>query len=398
MKNRCMFFGLIILVLFMFFPFISLKGATRECLYFTRDSDGYTRYIIRKVVDGDVQKFTYDYRSENDNGIDSTVLSAFLDNYNNGKFAILERVSNVKYEDDVAQYNKYTCTPYASLDNFLIPAIYYHGEDFDKPDTKKYKLVADVNYNASDYVDVTYTANGDNISVRVFSVTGKLAQSGSKVGNNKSGTLGSQNHSYMMCPASTYQNQVCGLSYFASSNVYGFKGATTGIEYVQKGGTNRVYKIYSSEDELKNIYSTKKGNICEIGRSTDYKIDYFLTSKTCEEFIEANKKKDDGGIVEEKYENCEEILGSNVVDFINKTFALLKIAVCVITLVLSSYEFFMAIPSNDEGALKKAFDHLKKRLILIIVVFLLPVLINVLFSLVAGFGGFGKDGFTCGIK
>lgn len=73
---------------------------------------------------------------------------------------------------------------------------------------------------------------------------------------------------------------------------------------------------------------------------------------------------------------CEEILGSSLIELINNFFDLIKIIGVVAVIVLSMLDFVKAIMSSDADALKKAFNKLKVRLIVIVILLLLPVIIE----------------------
>lgn len=66
----------------------------------------------------------------------------------------------------------------------------------------------------------------------------------------------------------------------------------------------------------------------------------------------------------------------NVFDFV-------KIVVPLLIIGLSTYDFIKAVTAKDDKGLKKAFQILLKRLVYAIILFFLPVLINLLLELVA---------------
>lgn len=66
----------------------------------------------------------------------------------------------------------------------------------------------------------------------------------------------------------------------------------------------------------------------------------------------------------------------NVFDFV-------KIVVPLLIIGLSTYDFIKAVTAKDDKGLKKAFQILLKRLVCAIVLFFLPVLINLLLDLVS---------------
>ncbi len=66
----------------------------------------------------------------------------------------------------------------------------------------------------------------------------------------------------------------------------------------------------------------------------------------------------------------------NVFDFV-------KIIVPLLIIGLSTYDFIKAVTAKDDKGLKKAFQILLKRFVYAIILFFLPVLINLLLELVA---------------
>ena len=77
--------------------------------------------------------------------------------------------------------------------------------------------------------------------------------------------------------------------------------------------------------------------------------------------------------------NCNH-LGDLKTD-LQKLFNFLKIIIPLLIIGLSSFDFIKAITGKDEKDVKKAFNKLVKRLVLAVVFFFLPVLINLFLDL-----------------
>lgn len=90
--------------------------------------------------------------------------------------------------------------------------------------------------------------------------------------------------------------------------------------------------------------------------------------------------------------NPEDNINKPPAYYMNFVFDLLKYAAIVLLFVLTIVEFFKAIPSNDQDAIKKAVQKTIKRLILAVIIFFLPDLINFVLELL----GIVSDP-TCGI-
>lgn len=70
-----------------------------------------------------------------------------------------------------------------------------------------------------------------------------------------------------------------------------------------------------------------------------------------------------------------------------------RIAVCILVVLLSSFDFAKVIIDSDDEKMKKATKKLTTRIILIIVLFLAPTIINVILNI---FGFTGDP--TCGLR
>jgi len=96
-------------------------------------------------------------------------------------------------------------------------------------------------------------------------------------------------------------------------------------------------------------------------------------------------------------DNCESILGK-ITDknapayYLNFVFNLLKYATIILLFVLTIIDFAKATVASDKDALKKALQKSIKRLIIAIIIFFLPILLNFIFELL----GWTTDP-TCGI-
>ncbi len=87
-----------------------------------------------------------------------------------------------------------------------------------------------------------------------------------------------------------------------------------------------------------------------------------------------------------EYKDCDSILGDPVNDPNSVAWLLFKILNYIRILgplavvVLSGIEYTMAIVNSDDDTLKKAHSHLKTRLIMVALLFLLPTIIKILFQ------------------
>lgn len=100
--------------------------------------------------------------------------------------------------------------------------------------------------------------------------------------------------------------------------------------------------------------------------------------------------------LDEEVRDCEGMFGNpdkegTVANFLQDIFNVFKYAAPLLCLVLSIADFVKAASSQDKDALMKAMKTTGKRIILAMILFFLPGLINFLFELLGWYG-------TCGIE
>lgn len=74
--------------------------------------------------------------------------------------------------------------------------------------------------------------------------------------------------------------------------------------------------------------------------------------------------------------NCENMMNADLINALSTLYFFIEVAVIVIAVILSIVEFFKATVNSDADSLKKAWANVIKRIIVVIVVFLLPLLIE----------------------
>lgn len=94
-------------------------------------------------------------------------------------------------------------------------------------------------------------------------------------------------------------------------------------------------------------------------------------------------------ITYETADTCEGILTKDVLEFLQDVYGFL-VAICfVILIIMEINDFVAAVSSFEDGAMKKAFQKLVKRIIAIVLILLLPGLIGLLLEVI------GFDANTC---
>ena len=99
--------------------------------------------------------------------------------------------------------------------------------------------------------------------------------------------------------------------------------------------------------------------------------------------------------------DCGIVLSDPIKNKINWFLDLIKYGGAVLVIILGSADFLRATLSDEDGATKKAFQKFIKRILAAVLLFLLPLLIQFLFTTVDSpvirIPGFNVDKPTCGI-
>lgn len=97
-----------------------------------------------------------------------------------------------------------------------------------------------------------------------------------------------------------------------------------------------------------------------------------------------------------KYENCEEILGDNLVSMLKNVLGISRITVPILLNVFGVIDFGSAIFASDEEKMKKAQKKFINRLIIGIVIFMIPSVLKLILSIAHNIWPV-VDGSLCGI-
>ena len=73
---------------------------------------------------------------------------------------------------------------------------------------------------------------------------------------------------------------------------------------------------------------------------------------------------------------CENLLGNNLINMLSDIYFFIEVAVIIIVVILSMVDFFKATANSDADALKKCWGKIVKRIIVVIVLVLLPIIIG----------------------
>lgn len=105
-------------------------------------------------------------------------------------------------------------------------------------------------------------------------------------------------------------------------------------------------------------------------------------------------------VIEPVYaQSCNGILTPGAYQILQDALNVIRIAVPMLLIVLGSVDLGTAVVSEDKDSLKKATSRLIKRCLAAIVIFFIPLIVNVLINLVESSGGINiVDDPMCGIK
>lgn len=79
--------------------------------------------------------------------------------------------------------------------------------------------------------------------------------------------------------------------------------------------------------------------------------------------------------------DCEELLGDDIIEIINDIMRIIRITVPILLIVLGITDFLRATFSNNEENIKKDRERFVKRIIAAIIVFIIPIFVNLVLSL-----------------
>lgn len=151
------------------------------------------------------------------------------------------------------------------------------------------------------------------------------------------------------------------------------------------------------EDVSKYIVELSKTNninILNIGEELD---NYLLEFLTAAKYLAENNSGDitvvDINVLSEKYQrlgqehniqvilNCKDLLGEELIEKINSYLDIIKIAIPILLIGFGIADFVKVTFSNDEEAMKKAQKTFATRLIIAVLIFLVPIFVNLLLNL-----------------
>lgn len=97
------------------------------------------------------------------------------------------------------------------------------------------------------------------------------------------------------------------------------------------------------------------------------------------------------------FDSCDTLIGPNVMKYINTGMNYIKIIVPILVIAFGTFDFVRAVLSSSEDDMKKNQKTFVRRLIIALLIFLSPYLVNLLINITNNVAGFFNGG-TCGIS
>lgn len=145
-----------------------------------------------------------------------------------------------------------------------------------------------------------------------------------------------------------------------------------------------VRQYFDSSDNWIKMRKTEENATCEITSGF---------SQSCSKYVTTGKISDNNdkpvylnstNVEHEKFENCEAILGTEEYSLgwlIKKALLYLRLIGPILVLLLSAIDFIKAMIEGSDDSMKKAQKRLTTRLVVVILLFIIPSIINLLLDL-----------------
>ena len=79
---------------------------------------------------------------------------------------------------------------------------------------------------------------------------------------------------------------------------------------------------------------------------------------------------------------CDSLFSNEIKADLENILKIMRIAAPLVVILFTTFEFISAMVSNDKEALNKAASKLVKRLVLVVLLFFLPMILNLLLSFI----------------
>ena len=142
----------------------------------------------------------------------------------------------------------------------------------------------------------------------------------------------------------------------------------------------------TNENAIINNYDKYRNLIAELNSNYDFSAGDELRKEYINTKCGGNKDNQDN---DKPIEDVCEVLPESIKNYIMDALNLIRWVSLALMIVLGTLDFVKAAASDDQDALKKAWQNFIKRLIAVIILFLLPILVEFILY-IAGLAGFGE--------
>lgn len=211
--------------------------------------------------------------------------------------------------------------------------------------------------NTADYVLVYYNSSSSKIAINNSTVNSIITI--------ETGQTGSMTYNYWGSYLYNYTNRIGGLN-SCPAEIYGLEIYQTVSDPSGMGATSTMYStyIYTNESEISDI----KTSVLQVSSQKTY------TLNQC-----PNESEVKPTTPEKK--GCE-LIPSTIIGYINDAMSYIRIGVPILLGGLVIFDFASALFASSEDKMKKAQSKAIKRIIITIIIFFVPTLINLIFNIV----------------
>ncbi len=380
--NKKIYYMLIFLIMFMFFPLISRaqEQGTVTCIYTNTSKENYLQIDFYAVgtaspLVGDIDYYTFD-NSGNKKTIFATSSNA-EDYFINYRKKINEIPVEYAYASEVilSQFSEGKTAITENNKELVCPSKFYILEKQEEKGWFNKKVETVYNFYAcgNNYGDYKNDTCAKTISYL----------QGLKNGLNYDGSNAS----------------LSTVNYYTGNIISNVNKKDPTKTNVQDGYNNNQTEIENYCDQSSKNYDKEKCDKANVAQGalvsqaeTNLNVSKSELEKGYGNFVANNNIKFDGG------DTCNALLG-DIKDpgapayYLDFTFKVIKYLAIVLLFVLTLIEFIKATASNDQDAIKKASRTTLKRIIIAIIIFVLPILINFVLKTL----GVVSTNGTCGI-
>ena len=171
--------------------------------------------------------------------------------------------------------------------------------------------------------------------------------------------------------------------------------------YIDKFNSDKE-ELQKNIDTLTSALQVISTRLGKLGASSEKKaVDKYIEkakkiNTKLDDYSDIRKPTDDSKINLNYKKGCG-IFSNEIKSWLIQVLDIIKVAALVLTLIFGMLDFFKGVASGNADAMKKMWNNFSKRLIAVIILFLLPVMIEFILGLV-NISGIDASNPLCGIK